>query len=48
VNIRIVQLIEVKRVETLFGGDENVLVTRFWVNPSGRSVNAERASIEDF
>ena len=48
VNIRIVQLIEIECVKTLFGGNKNVLVTRFWVYPRGRSVDAQRAAIEHF
>ena len=47
-NISVMKLVKVERVETLFGCDENVLITRLRMNPGSSTVDAQRTTVEDF
>ena len=40
------ELVEVERVDALLGANEDVLVVRLRVDPRGRAVDPQRATVE--
>lgn len=46
--VGVMELVEVERVESLLGCDQDVLVPGFRVDPGRRPVNAQRAAVEYF
>ena len=41
------QLVEVERVDSLFGSNQDVLVVGLWMDPRGRAMDTEGTAIEN-